>query len=139
MRTGTMITRLSCRIAVIVVAFVAVGCTSTYPFYSGPRLPREQVAILKCRFNADPPVTVQLFVERIDDIRVCTFKPVELLPGSHKIVFELTSSATHDSVVKQVFLDPGKTYIASYKIHMPTFQTVPGYYSGTWSVNICEE
>lgn len=118
---------------VIVMGTLLVGCAGAWHAYSGPALPRSEVAVLKCGASSGLKITsvdgkptsvltndgMGAYREAGADWDGSTNRnssgfvtEVELLPGSHQIAFDTWDVISSGDLTKSIDVAGGKKYVA---------------------------
>ena len=103
-----------------IALLMSAGCVS-YQSYSGPALPRNQIAILKLEHAPD-----SLRVSCVDGSAANLYQgaSIKLLPGKHTILFYPFSDYGHFSgaaATNTIIVEAGKTYVARAEVtHLET-------------------
>ena len=110
-------------ISLFILCIVPHVCNAgTYRAYTGPELPRNQVAVLKLEARLGAAVDgqwAQTCVKRLAKTASCSLADaVELLPGTHTVQFVFGGEGaavygvTADPIVKTLSFEAGRTYVA---------------------------
>jgi hypothetical protein len=141
---------------IIVAGIFLTGCATGWQAYSGPALPRKQVAVLKtpAGFSGQHAVCVN----SVDGRGTGTHwdgsprfphiipSSIELLPGRHTIVFTpYPTAGSGSAIIKDINVEAGKTYKAKmgYRLTSGGSQYVGGGHTiytsrGDWWVELTE-